>query len=456
MPTYSIIKKSQLEGTKRLDAEYYQPEYLALQENLEKTKSIMPWGEIEGKFITGPFGSEFDTENYVQDGEYRYVRGKDVKDFFPTDGDNVYIPKKDYERLKKYSLLEGDILVSVVGTPGIGAIVDSTLLPAIFSCKSTVYRTTSINPFYFIAYLNSSYGRKLLERGVRGAVQTGLNINDLRDLPVFLPNVGIQEEIGDVVKNAKKTFDSSKSLYFQAENLLLEELGLKDFESESGLWSAVNLSEVQKANRIDAEYFDPKYQKILSLIRGNDGMALGELAAVKKGFEAGSEAYQEEGKLFIRVSSISKDGITDKDQKYLKDELYDQLKKEYQPKVGEILLTKDASPGIAHVVKEPIEGIISGGVLRVRLKEDVEPEYCALVINSIIGKLQVERDAGGSIIAHWKPDQVKELQVPILPKPTQQKIDEFVRKSHEARRSAKLLLEQAKKKVEDLIENKTE
>ena len=28
MSTYSIIKKSQLEGAKRLDAEYYQPEYL--------------------------------------------------------------------------------------------------------------------------------------------------------------------------------------------------------------------------------------------------------------------------------------------------------------------------------------------------------------------------------------------------------------------------------------------
>ena len=102
MITFSTIQKSQLEGAKRLDAEYYQPEYLALQKNLEKTKSIRPWGEIGGRFITGPFGSEFNTENYVQEGECRYVRGKDVKDFFPTDEDNVYIPKEDYERLKKY------------------------------------------------------------------------------------------------------------------------------------------------------------------------------------------------------------------------------------------------------------------------------------------------------------------------------------------------------------------
>jgi restriction endonuclease S subunit len=192
---------------------------------------------------------------------------------------------------------------------------------------------------------------------------------------------------------------------------------------------------------------------MISVIKNQNGITLGEIATVKKGFEPGAEAYQEEGKLFIRVSSISKDGITDKDQKYLKNELYEKLKKDYQPKIGEILLTKDASPGMAYVVKEPIEveGLISGGVLRIKPKENIEPEYLALVINSIVGQLQVERDAGGSIIVHWKPDQVKEMQIPILPKLVQQKIAELVQKSHEARKKAKELLEEAKHKVEELI-----
>lgn len=453
MITHSIIKKSQLEGANRLDAEYYQPEYLVLQKNLEQTKSIMSWGEIDGKFITGPFGSEFNTENYVKEGEYRYVRGKDVKDFFPTDEDNVYIPKEDYERLKRYSLIKGDILVSVVGTPGIGAIVDSTLPPAIFSCKSTVYRTRSINPFYFIAYLNSSYGRKLLERSVRGALQTGLNIDDLRDLLVFLPNASVQDNIGNVVKNAKKTFGESKSLYTQAENLLLEKLGLKDFKAEEGLYSVVNFSDVKAANRMDAEYFQPKYQKLLSLIRANDGIALGELATIKKGFEPGTDAYEDEGKLFIRVSSVSKHELLEKDQKYINKKLYEELRKEYEPKKGEILLTKDASPGVAYLLDTAVEGIISSGILRLKLKEEINPDYLALCINSFIGKMQVERDAGGSVIAHWKPEQVRNLLVPILPESIQDKIAELVRRSHLARKKAKELLEDAKHKVEELIES---
>ena len=454
MITASIIQKSQLEGARRLDAEYYQPEYLALQKNLEDTKSLKKWGELEGKFITGPFGSEFNTDNYVQEGKYRYVRGKDVKDFFPTDEDNVYMPREDYERLKKYSLLEGDILVSVVGTPGIGAIVDSKLPPAIFSCKSTVYRSKSINSFYFIAYLNSSYGRKLLERSVRGTVQTGLNIDDLRDLPVFLPNDTIQENIGVLVKNAKKTFDESKSLYTQAENLLLQELGLKDFKADEDLYSIVNFSDIKSANRMDAEYFQPKYEKIISVSRKHGGKALGELVTIKKGFEPGADAYEDEGKLFIRVSSISKHELIDKDQKYINKKLYEELKKEYEPKKGEILLTKDASPGVAYVLDTAVDAIISSGILRLKLKEEINPDYLALCINSVVGQMQVERDAGGSVIAHWKPEQVKSLLVPILPKPTQEKIAKLVRESHEARKKAKELLEEAKRKVEELIESK--
>lgn len=80
-------------------------------------------------------------------------------------------------------------------------------------------------------------------------------------------------------------------------------------------------------------------------------------------------------------------------------------------------------------------------------------EYLALCINSIVGQMQIERDAGGSIIAHWKPEQIKRLQIPILPIPIQQKIAELVRQSHESRKKAKELLEQAKRRVDDMIEN---
>ncbi len=87
-----------------------------------------------------------------------------------------------------------------------------------------------------------------------------------------------------------------------------------------------------------------------------------------------------------------------------------------------------------------------------KLKSEIESEYLALCLNSIIGQMQAERDAGGSVIAHWKPEQIKNILIPILPKTTQQKIAELVQKSHESRKKAKELSEEAKRKVEEMIE----
>lgn len=229
-------------------------------------------------------------------------------------------------------------------------------------------------------------------------------------------------------------------------------MGLKNFESEGDLFSIINFSDVKSAKRIDAEYFQLKYEKLVEKIKKNNAQKLGDLVLMKKGIEVGVEEYQEEGKVFIRVSNMSKFGVTESDQKYLSDKLYESLKNNFKPNRGEVLLTKDATPGIAYSLKEDIEGIISGGTLRLKLKGKIEGEYLTLCLNSIIGKMQAERDAGGSVIAHWKPEQIKNIVIPILSKLIQQKIADLVIKSHEARKKAKELLEEAKRKVEEMIE----
>ena len=451
MPTYSIIQKSQLEGANRLDAEYYQPEYLEMENLLYKSKtdSILHLTNFvkKGVFDLSP-------ENYLTEG-IPFVRVQNIKNGFLDEQNLVFISQNLHKKEYKTELNSFDIVFSKVGTVGEVSFIPSHFTTANFSQNVIGIKIYGlvIPKGYLLFFLLSKFGQLQIARANMLQVQAKLELKDIRNLKVI--RLGEKENyFHQELLKIENLFENSKSLYSQAENLLLEELGLKDFESGNELWSVVNLSETKKVNRIDAEYFDPKYQNLIDKVKKGDSLPLGELATLKKGFEPGSEEYQEEGKLFIRVSSISKDGITDKDQKYLKDELYNKLKKDYEPKVGEILLTKDASPGIAYVVKEPIDGIVAGGVLRLKPKENVETEYLMLVINSLVGQLQVERDAGGSVIAHWKPEQVKQLLVPILPKPAQQKIAELVQKSYEARKKAKELLEEAKRKIEELIDKK--
>lgn len=149
----------------------------------------------DAEFLIWPFGSSFTVENYTDDDTYRYIRGKDVKPLTLMDNDNVYMPEADFVRLKKYSLQKNDVLVSVVGTLGNSAIVSENNLPAIFSCKSTVVRPKLFNPKYLTVYLNCEYGYKLLVRKARGAIQLGLNLDDLKDLLVFQASSKLQVEI---------------------------------------------------------------------------------------------------------------------------------------------------------------------------------------------------------------------------------------------------------------------
>jgi len=121
---------------------------------------------------------------------------------------------------------------------------------------------------------------------------------------------------------------------------------------------------------------------------------------------------------------------------------------------NQILFSKDATPGIAHYLDEkPRKMIPSGGILRLKNKSDrINNEYLTLVLNSILTKEQINRDVGGSVILHWRPDQVKETVIPILAEERQTEIQQKVTESFSLRKQSKHLLECAKRAVEIAIE----
>ncbi|MBI5411892.1 restriction endonuclease subunit S [Candidatus Peregrinibacteria bacterium] len=448
----SIILKSQLEGAHRIDAEYYQPEYLVFG---KKLKAI---GEVSlGKlaFITdGQHGY------HIVDplSSIRHLTAKSVSHWLVNDDGADRLAEETNRKNLRSALEFGDILISTAGTIGSVGIVSDDVLPANIDqdvARVHIHDQSLIDPFFLIAFLNSKFGQFQIERETTGQIQTHIALEKIKNR-LFISIPKWQGLIADLVKQGLRSCNDSKNLYSQAVVLLLSELGLTDFEEHAGLFGIVRFSEVRAAERIDADYFDPKFRKLFSAIQRHQPAKLGDLVTMKKGVEPGSEAYEEGDKLFIRVSNLSKEGLTDNSQKYLSEKLYQELRKDYEPKEGEILLSKDATPGIAYVLKESVKGINSGGIMRLKIKnEEVDPEYLALCINSIIGQMQAKRDAGGSIIQHWKPEQIKNVLVPLLPLPVQQQISALVRQSHEARRKSKALLEDAKRKVEEEIEKQT-
>ena len=124
-----------------------------------------------------------------------------------------------------------------------------------------------------------------------------------------------------------------------------------------------------------------------------------------------------------------------------------------RPKKDTILLSKDGSVGIAYKVEEDLGVVTSSGILHLTVKDDaVLPDYLTLVLNSKIVRLQAERDAGGSIIQHWKQSEIERVKIPLLPLPRQRAIATKVQSSFALRAESKRLLGIAKRMVEMAVE----
>lgn len=207
--------------------------------------------------------------------------------------------------------------------------------------------------------------------------------------------------------------------------------------------------EITDVERFDAEYFQPKYDELFKRLSLFECCTLSEIVNISKSIEPGSEAYQKTGIPFYRVADLSKEGLKEPnifldENKYYREDL--SLKKDM------ILFSKDGSIGIAYKVDENIKAISSGALLHLMVKtRDVLPDYLTLVLNSIVVALQAERDAGGSIIQHWRTEEIEKVTIPVLNMDMQERIKKIVRDSFILRGESKQLLNQAQIVVETAI-----
>lgn len=458
MITYSIIQKSQLEGALRLDAEYYQPEYLEVVEKL-LTLPHKTLEDISESLLS--FGA-YSLTSFIQweESGIPFITAEDVKDGFIDLESARFISEKVDEILKKSRVHENEVLLSMSGKVGDAAVAVN--IPPRLNSNQDIVKIRlkkGYSSYYIAIFLNSKFGRLQVLRLPVGSVQQHIFLWQTKSLLIPEFSKEFVTEIENLYKLLLNNIHSSKILYQQAESFLLEELGLKDFKSREDLSFVVNLSEVRNLRRIDAEYFQPKYEEIVEAVKKyKEGFAeLGNLVKIRKSIEPGSGTYQENGVPFVRVSNLSKFELSDNNQQFISKELYNELKT-HQPEKGEILLSKDATPGVAYYLnEEPQKMIVSGGILRLKIgNRQVLPEYLTLVLNSEIVQKQMERDAGGSIINHWRPDQVRATIIPILGDDKQKEITELVEKSFRDRKLSKPLLEISKRGVEMAIEKNEE
>ena len=450
----------------RIDSEFYSKKYL---QAYEKIKSISH-GQISNLYETltdfhanGSYETIARYFELLDEPNYAYmVRTTDLEKENYTETVK-YVTKEAYEFLAKSKIFGGELLINKIGSPGRTYLMPNLNMPVslgmnLFLLKLKENKNLSEESAYL--FLNTNVGKHIIERKINGTVPLTIDKEAIKSLYLPLFSEDFIKSLNLLIKQKEDLFKKSKELYSLAVDKLNEVVGVKKWEENPPVYSIKSITDSYKAScRLDAEYYHPKYDDLFIALSKHQTMPLsGEhgLVSIKKSIEPGSEAYQEEGVPFIRVSDVDKYGISSPPIMISKNLVLDM--KELYPKKDTILLSKDGSIGIAYKLEKDMEAVTSGALLHLAVKDSnvVLPDYLTLVLNSPIVQLQAERDCSGAVIQHWKPSDIEKVLIPILDMSVQKEIASKVQESFRLREESKRLLELAVHTVEMAIETSEE
>lgn len=458
MSKWNIISSTNLANV-RLDPEFYKKELTDMDDKIEQLGSFRLGDliqELTDYTANGSFASlkynvnVSDEKNFAK---WIRIQNLDTNNYM----NNIrYVTEHSYNFLKKSKLFGGELLISKTGEYLGRAYLFNPNEENYYTLADNIFllrlKDSSYNGYVF-SFINSNLGRKLLLRWSQGTGQPTIIKDSLRSIRLPVIDNELKSYLNSSILKYYELQKQSQDFYQQATKLLDKELKLNTIKFKKTRSHTANFSEVISNNRADAEYYQVQFRQIEQHLKSLSTIALGTICSFVKGYEVGTKLYREKGPTFIRVSNFTKNGFSfGNSDKHISNTTYSFFKA-YKPDAGDILLTKDGTVGMCYVVDEEVEGIISSGIVNLTLLDETIPkEYLALVINSKICQMQANRDCSGALISHWKPQDIRKMKIPILKDSIMKELSEMIIKSKQALKQSKHLLEQAKSRVEQLIE----
>ena len=166
--------------------------------------------------------------------------------------------------------------------------------------SGTLYKfhvNQKINKYFLAVYLSCFYGQRLKNRLVSNVATPFISKSELYTIPVPSFDLRIQGKIEEVYLRAFNKQKFSLDIYAQARAFLLSELRLASWQPKHRLAFVEDFAKVRQAERLDADYFQPKYDAMVAVIKRYPGGwdTLQNLVTIKKCVEVGSDEYLPEG-----------------------------------------------------------------------------------------------------------------------------------------------------------------
>jgi len=199
------LRVSKSEFFDRLNAEAYAPKYVECTKKLNQSNlRLCTLGEIVSKKINNSIrgiSGELD------------VTGASIPMFRPADISSGIAsvetaPKltQEFENIhKKSRVYPGDIVLGIAGSVGVvGRVPVNVSFGNINGSSARISTGNDSLSAFLLAYLYSEYGQSSLLRYGVGSVQKHLNLEDLPNLAVAIPNELTQKYIGNKVRQAER------------------------------------------------------------------------------------------------------------------------------------------------------------------------------------------------------------------------------------------------------------
>ena len=164
-----------------------------------------------------------DSPKYLEYSDYILITSKNITNDGNIDFSTAnYISKEDYDAINKRSYVEsGDIIMAMIGTIGKPIIVKETdkkfciknVALIKFGCSTMVINT------YIKAMLNNpDYGQYIQSQN-KGGTQKFVALGTIRNLPIPLPSIEIQQQFADKIEAIEKQKELIKQSITQTEEL---------------------------------------------------------------------------------------------------------------------------------------------------------------------------------------------------------------------------------------------
>lgn len=144
-----------------------------------------------------------------------YIRVRDLNErrTIELDSSFEFVDDETQKTISRYTVDDGDIVLSIVGTIGLVAIVGKSLDKA--NLTENCVKLTSLSGIdrdYLYYFLKSSFGQQEIARGTVGAVQAKLPIKNIQDITILLPDELTQRKIAAILASMDEKIEINQKI----------------------------------------------------------------------------------------------------------------------------------------------------------------------------------------------------------------------------------------------------